>query len=407
MDINAKISSFHQDYIANLDAAKIAEKRGNLEGARKLYRQAALSLCEMAQLESGNTRLQRIKQAQDIKEHADNLGKAPAAATAAPAGQGRSAGSAGSSGSSGSNGSSGKAAQSNNGEQDDENPWRAEPVPSTTFDDVVGMEDVKRIIRDEVIDQIKYPELYEQYGLKGGTGVLLFGLPGTGKTTIARAIAHEIEAPMYSVQVSDILNKWVGESEKRIRQLFDKARSTPTALIFFDDFDALGSERSDSGGHNNKVVVELITQMDGFRENTNMIVMIAATNTPWTIDAALMSRFSHHVYVPLANHEARITMIKKMLGDAPYDENMDMDSISEMLKGCNGRDIKAVVKDVRVAALQRSKERMHRGETALSQITYEDFVAVAENRKSSVKASDIQKLRKYAAERDIELPVEM
>ncbi len=400
MDINAKISSFHQDYIANLDAAKIAEKRGNMEGARKLYRQAALSLCEMAQLESGNTRLQRIKQAQDIVEHANGLGKTAAAPAAAPVSQGRSAGSnAGS--------SSGKAAQSNTAEPDDENPWKAEPVPSTTFDDVVGMEDVKRIIRRKVIGQIKNPELYETYGLKGGTSVLLFGLPGTGKTTIARAIAHEIAAPMYVVKVSDILNKWVGESEKRVRQLFDKARSTPVSLIFFDDFDALATERSDSGGHNNKVVVELLTQMDGFTQNTNIIVMIAATNTPWTMDAALMSRFSHHVYVPLANHEARIMMVKKMLGDVPYDENMDMNGVSEMLKGCNGRDIKAVVEEVKTAGVERAEELMQRGEKQLSKITYDDFVKAAANHKSSVKLSDIQKLRKYAAERDIELPDEM
>lgn len=387
MDINAKISSFHQDYVANLDAAKTAEKRGNPEGARRLYRQAALSLCEMAQLETGNTRLQRIRQAEDIINHANALGQsAPAAVPDSAAG---------------------KVTQSNTPEPDEENPWQAAEVPSTTFDDVIGMEDVKRIIRNEVIDQIKYPELYAQFGLKGGTGVLLFGLPGTGKTTVARAIAHEINAPMYAVQVSDILNKYVGESEKRIRQLFDKARSSPISLIFFDDFDALGGERSDSGGHSNKVVVELITQMQGFRENTNTIVMLAATNTPWTIDAALMRRFNHHVYVPLANHDARIMMVRKALNNVPYDEAIDMDRVSEMLRGYNGADIMAVVKDAKVAALQRSKARFQQGDNRLSLITYEDFVAAATSHKSSVKASDIQKLRKYAAEMDILLPDEM
>ena len=108
--------------------------------------------------------------------------------------------------------------QSSNAAADDDNPWKSEGIPDTTFDDVVGMEDVKKLIRTRVIDQIRYPELYSRYGIKGGTGVLLFGLPGTGKTTIARAIAHEIGAPLFTVQVSDILNKWVGESEKRIRQ---------------------------------------------------------------------------------------------------------------------------------------------------------------------------------------------
>ena len=394
MDNNDKINRYFNDYKADLEAAKIAESRNNIEGAKKLYRNAALALCKMAELESGETRRQRIMHAEQIKSMADNLGKAPPVPVAEGSGSGPAAG---------------KSGDGKNGEAE-ENMWKSEGIPDTSFDDVVGMEDVKKLIRTRVIDQIKYPELYSQYGLKGGTGVLLFGLPGTGKTTIARAIAHEIGAPLYTVQLSDVMSKWVGETEKRIRQLFDAARSSPTALIFFDDFDALGKERQEEGsGHSNQVIVELINQMDGFRKNENTIVLLAATNKPWMIDPALMrpGRFEHHIYVPLANHEARIVLMKKVLGNVPLDPDLDLDRVSDMLKGYNGADIVSVVNGAKVAAVQRSKAMIESGENRISPITFEDLAASADNHKSSVDPGDIVKLRKYGAERDIPIPDEL
>ena len=391
MDINARIGSFYQEYKADMDAAKIAESRGNIEGARKLYKAAALALCEMAKLESGETRKQRVMHAESILDMANRLGKPAEPQPAANGGAGAPVG------------------QNAGSEEDSDNPWKSEGIPSTTFDDVVGMEDVKQLIRTHVLDQIKYPELYTQYGLKGGTGVLLFGLPGTGKTTIARAIANEIAAPLYTVQLSDVLNKWVGESEKRIKQLFDKARSTPTSLIFFDDFDALGMERQDDGNHNNKIIVELINQMDGFRKSENTIVLLAATNKPWMIDSALMrpGRFEHHFYVPLANHEARIVLVKKILGDVPVACDLNMDCVSDLLVGYNGADIVSVVNSAKVAGVQRAKAMRMRGENGISPITFEDFANAAAVHKSSVDPDDVVKLRQYAAERGIRMPQEL
>ena len=398
MDINTKISQYYQEYKADLEAARIAERKGNLEGARKLYRQAARDLCDMAELESGETRKQRTLHAEEILSKAESLGRTPApVSTAAPAAAG------------GVGPSAPAAKQATNAASEGDNPWKNEGIPSTTFDDVVGMEDVKQLIRTRVIDQIRYPELYDQYGLRGGTGVLLFGLPGTGKTTIARAIAHEIGAPLYTVQLSDVLNKWVGESEKRIRQLFEKARESDTALIFFDDFDALGMERQDDGNHNNKIIVELINQMDGFRKNANTIVLLAATNKPWMIDSALMrpGRFEHHIYVPLANHEARIVLVQKTLGSVPVEPDLDFDRISDLLAGYNGADIVSVVNSAKVAGVQRSKALKDRGEEGISPLTFDDFSVAAAHHKSSVNPNDIVQLRQYAAQRGIELPSEL
>ena len=411
MDINARISRYYQDYKADMDAARLAENRGNLEGAYKLYRQAARDLCEMAALESGETKKERTLHAEQVLKKAEALKRAGftvrAGETSVLAGQSFS--SCEKTQASASPSRSDK--QAVNSGTDEGNPWQDEGVPSTTFDDVIGMEDVKKLIRSRVIDQIRYPDLYAQYGLKGGTGVLLFGLPGTGKTTIARAIAHEIGAPLYTVKISDILSKWVGESEKRISQLFDKARQSPISMIFFDDFDALGTERQEDSqhAHSNKIIVEMINQMDGFHQNTNTIVMLAATNKPWMIDSALMrpGRFEHHIYVPLANHDARIALVKHNLGSVPTEPGMDFDRISDLLTGYNGADIVSVVSSAKLAAVQRAKEFKDRGEEGYSPVCFDDFSAAAAGHKSSVNPNDIVKLRKYAAERDIVLPNEL
>lgn len=388
MNINDKISLHYQDYKAYQEDAMAAERRGNLTGARKLYRQAALALCEMAKLETGNTQLQRIEHAQELMDYADQL----LTAQAQPAGA--------------SGGTAGQSARQA-GDADSDNPWVSEGIPDTTFDDVIGMEDVKKTIRNRVIDQIKFPELYEQFGLSGGTGILLYGLPGTGKTTIARAIAHEVSAPMYVVKLSDVMNKWVGESEKRIHSLFEKARSTPVSIIFFDDFDALGGERSDDNNVNNKIIVELINQMDGFRKNTNTIVLLAATNNPWIIDSAIMRRFEHHIYVPLANHDARIAMLQKQLKNIPTAADIDYSALSDMIKGYNGADIVAVIKNAKTAALERTKEAQRNGESTISPVTYDDLVSAARQHKTSVNPKDIARLREYAAGRGITLPDEL
>lgn len=388
MNINDKISLHYQDYKAYQEDAMAAERRGNLTGARKLYRQAALALCEMAKLETGNTQLQRIEHAQELMDYADQL----LTAQAQPAGA--------------SGGTAGQSARQA-GDADSDNPWVSEGIPDTTFDDVIGMEDVKKTIRNRVIDQIKFPELYEQFGLSGGTGILLYGLPGTGKTTIARAIAHEVSAPMYVVKLSDVMNKWVGESEKRIHSLFEKARSTPVSIIFFDDFDALGGERSDDNNVNNKIIVELINQMDGFRKNTNTIVLLAATNNPWIIDSAIMRRFEHHIYVPLANHDARIAMLQKQLKNIPTAADIDYNALSDMIKGYNGADIVAVIKNAKTAALERTKEAQRNGESTISPVTYDDLVSAARQHKTSVNPKDIARLREYAAGRGITLPDEL
>ena len=391
-----RINSFYNEYKADFAAAKQAQAGGNLPAARILYRKAAKALLQMAELESGEVKKTRVNHAEDILRLADNLVLTQSAApvpTGTPSPQNPQ-----------------PAAQKDAVDGNDaDNPWLSEGIPDTSFDDVVGMNDVKQLIRTGVIEQIRHPELYKSYALQGGTGILMFGLPGTGKTTMARAIAHEVNAPLFVVNLSDVLSKWVGESERRIKQLFEKARQSECAILFFDDFDALGQLRQDDGNHNNKVIVELINQMDGFRKNTNTIVLLAATNRPWMVDPALMrpGRLEHHIYIPLPDEDARLMLIHKTLKNAPVAEDVDLQTLSQALEGCNGADVVSVVNIAKRKAVARAVDLQENGVDDLSPVTQQDFMEAAKEHRSSVVPDDIQRMRAYALSRGIALPDKM
>ena len=402
MDINSRINNYFQNYKSYMEAARIAEKKGNIEGARKLYLSAANALCDMAELESGETKRSRVLHAEEVMKKAESLGTTRVSSVPEkkiqekPTQNKREAPAA-------------PVSKQNTTEDNDDNPWKSEGIPTTSFDDVVGMEDVKKLVRERIIGKILHPELYDQYRIEGGTGILLFGLPGTGKTTIARAIAHELNAPLYLVYPSAVKDKYVGESEKKVKLLFDKARSTPVSIIFFDDIDTIGVDRKDDVNHNNSIIGEMINQMDGYNKNENTILLLAATNRPWAIDSALMRgrRFEHHLYVPLPNHEARAALIQKSIKDVPVDPDLDVDKISDLMAGYNGSDIVTVVMSVKVAAVNRTLENMNKGENEQSPITFDDFTDAIANHQSSVNPKDITQMRKYAEEMNIQLPDEM
>ena len=136
--------------------------------------------------------------------------------------------------------------------------FKASEIPDISFNDVAGLDEVKDSIRMRVILPLQYPEIYAAYNKKSGGGILLYGLPGTGKTMIAKAIAHEVQAKFYSIKCSDIVSKWFGEAEKNVKALFDTARKDDKAIIFFDEFEALAAKR---GGENNSVMNRLVPEL--------------------------------------------------------------------------------------------------------------------------------------------------
>ena len=155
-----------------------------------------------------------------------------------------------------------------------------EEKPSVTMADVAGLDNVKKEIDEQIIRPHQNPELYAKFNKSMGTGILLYGLPGTGKTMVAKAIANELDAAFFSVKCSDILSKWVGGSEQNVKNLFDSAHKYKTAIIFFDEFEAIGSKREDEDASTKALVPEILAQMQGFKTSKNELLVLAATNRP-------------------------------------------------------------------------------------------------------------------------------
>ncbi len=228
-------------------------------------------------------------------------------------------------------------------------------VPEVHWSDIGGLEDVKRQLREMVEWPLKHPELFEQMGITPPKGILLYGPPGTGKTLLAKAVATESEANFISVKGPEVLSKWVGESERAIREIFRKARQTAPCIVFFDELDAIAPRRGmryDSGV-TERVVNQLLTEMDGIVALKNVVV-IGATNRPDILDTALLrpGRFDRVVYVPPPDKKARLEIFKVHTRKMPLAEDVDLEKLAEMTEGYTGADIEAVCREAALSALR-------------------------------------------------------
>lgn len=213
------------------------------------------------------------------------------------------------------------------------------------FDDIIGLDEAKKEVYERVVKPIYHREIYKKYGVESGGGILLFGLPGTGKTLFAQAVANEVDGYFINVKSSDIKSKWFGETEFRIKEIFDTARKHKVSVIFFDEFEGIGVSRDKLGNEitSSTVVPELLTQMQGFDKKDNIILVIASTNRPWDIDSALLrpGRFDSLIHIDLPNCEARKKMFKKFLSNINVEENL-ITILGEYTTGYNGADIKDI-----------------------------------------------------------------
>ena len=228
--------------------------------------------------------------------------------------------------------------------------------PSETWDDVGGLEEAKQQLKEIIEWPLKYSKFYKYMKSRPPNGILLFGLPGTGKTLMAKAIAHDTEVNFISIKGPELLSKWVGESAKAIREIFRKARSAAPCIIFFDEIDAIAAKRSNALNSrvNEQVVAQLLTEMDGLEELKD-VVLLAATNRPDLLDPALLrsGRFGRHVEVPLPNKNSRIQIFKIQLKNRPIDENMDIVALAERLEGYTGADINGICEEATLLAIRK------------------------------------------------------
>jgi transitional endoplasmic reticulum ATPase len=216
-------------------------------------------------------------------------------------------------------------------------------IPDVTWDQVGGLEDVKEELREAVEWPLKYPDLFAQLNATPPKGLLLYGPPGTGKTLLAKAVAHESESNFISVKGPELLNKFVGESEKAVREVFRKARQASPCIIFFDEIDSVAPTRGSSVGDSHvteRVISQFLTEMDGLEELRNVII-IAATNRPDIIDSALLrpGRFDRLLFVPPPDLEARKQIFKIHTRKTPLAEDVNLDELARKTDGYTGADI--------------------------------------------------------------------
>jgi transitional endoplasmic reticulum ATPase len=233
-------------------------------------------------------------------------------------------------------------------------------VPDVGWEDIGGLEEVKRTLRESIELPLKRPEAFRRVGIRPPKGILLFGPPGTGKTLLAKAVAREAEANFTATQSSDLLSKWYGESEKQVARLFQRARQVAPTVIFLDEIDALAPQRGGGLGEpavTERVVNTLLSEMDGLEELQGVVV-VGATNRPTLLDQALLrpGRFDEVVYVPVPDSEGRRVILGIHLKDMPVGEDVNVDLLAERTQGYTGADLENLVRRAGVHALRENLE---------------------------------------------------
>ncbi|MHC3437051.1 CDC48 family AAA ATPase [Natrialbaceae archaeon A-gly3] len=227
-------------------------------------------------------------------------------------------------------------------------------VPDVTWEDVGGLEDTKERLRETIQWPLDYPEVFEQMDMQAAKGVLMYGPPGTGKTLLAKAVANEAQSNFISIKGPELLNKYVGESEKGVREVFEKARANAPTVIFFDEIDSIAGERgrtSGDSGVGERVVSQLLTELDGLEELEDVVV-IATTNRPDLIDSALLrpGRLDRHVHVPVPDEDGRKRIFEVHTRGKPLADAIDLEWLASETEGYVGADIEAVCREASMEA---------------------------------------------------------
>ncbi|MEM3938623.1 MAG: CDC48 family AAA ATPase [Saccharolobus sp.] len=292
-------------------------------------------------------------------------------------------------------------------------------VPKVRWEDIGGLDDVKQQLREAVEWQLKFPEVFEKLGIRAPKGILLFGPPGTGKTMLAKAVATESGANFIAVRGPEVLSKWVGESEKAVREIFKRARQAAPCVIFFDEIDSIAPMRgfSHDSGVTERIVNQLLAEMDGVQQ-LNRVVVIAATNRPDILDPALLrpGRFDRLVYVPPPDEKARLEILKIYTKSLPLDSSVSLEELAKKLEGYTGADIEALVRETAMKVLRQKyyecynkarqeckdsqdcmdKEIKSCMDSAEIKITIQDFIETMKTVTPSLTKTDIMRFENLA-----------
>ncbi|MFQ3477226.1 CDC48 family AAA ATPase [Halonotius sp. F2-221B] len=275
-------------------------------------------------------------------------------------------------------------------------------VPDVTWEDVGGLEDTKERLRETIQWPLEYPEVFEELDMAAAKGVMLYGPPGTGKTLLAKAVANEAESNFISIKGPELLNKFVGESEKGVREVFSKARENAPTVVFFDEIDSIASERGQNSGDSGvgeRMVSQLLTELDGL-ESLEDVVVIATSNRPDLIDSALLrpGRLDRHVHVPVPDEDARRKIFAVHTAEKPLADEVDLDKLARKTDGYVGADIEAVCREASMAASREFIDSVPREEVGESVSNVRVTMAHFEHALDEVQPSVTEETKRHYEE---------
>jgi len=289
-------------------------------------------------------------------------------------------------------------------------------IPNVTWTDIGGLEGVKRELKETVQYPVEHPEMFVKFGMQPSKGVLFYGPPGCGKTLLAKAIANECQANFISIKGPELLTMWFGESEANVRELFDKARQAAPCVLFFDELDAIararGSSSGDAGGAGDRVINQILTEMDGMGAKKNVFI-IGATNRPDIIDPAIMrpGRLDQLIYIPLPDQPSRVAILKANLKKSPIAKDVSLEFMADNTQGFSGADLteicqracKLAIRECIEKDMEARRARQEKGEDDMEtepfdpvpEITRQHFEESMRHARRSVSENDIRKYEMY------------
>ena len=269
-----------------------------------------------------------------------------------------------------------------------------DPAPGITYEDIGGLDDELDLVREMIELPLSEPELFARVGVEPPRGVLLYGPPGTGKTLIARAVANEVDAAFFTVSGPEIVSKYKGESEERLRETFAEAKTSAPSVIFFDEIDSIAGERDDEADVENRVVGQLLSLMDGLDERGDVVV-VGATNRIDSLDPALRrgGRFDREIEIGAPNEGGRREILAVHTRGVPLAEDVDLDAVAARTHGFVGADLESLVKEAGMTALRRARAE----DTAVDDIHVE-----REDVERALASVEPSAMREYVAEQPTE-----
>lgn len=353
-------ADYIQRGIKSAEQATAEDKAHNYEAAAQHYMTAADWLIQAMKYGAMNQQMKLtirpkiesyVKRAEEIKDILKNGGSKKKAVADSANGRGN--------------------AKDKSGDDDDGDPDKKRMMqkfegaivtdPNVTFADVVGLEQAKEALKEAVILPVKFPQLF-QGKRKPWAGILLYGPPGTGKSYLAKAIATECKSTFISVSSSDLLSKWLGESEKGVKCLFELARERQPCIVFIDEIDALCGQRNDTESESSRrVKTEFLVQMQGVGTDNSGVLVLAATNIPWALDTAIRRRFEKRIYIPLPGINERAMMFKTHLGTNTYHNIRDHEwmQLAQRAEHYSGADIAVVCREALLRPIRRLGTATH------------------------------------------------